>query len=378
MRFFGALLLLVHGVAHLVGFRAAFWPAIDSLPNSASPLAGKVWGVLWFLLALAFLACAALLVARSANFIALALAATAASLAMCTLFWPDAKIGLFINLALLVVLALFSRGSSRHLANTFEDELRGASLATSAEPGELVEERSLASLPEPVQRYLRFMGVVGKPRDVSLRASFKARFRLDPGEWRECEVLLYDTRLRLSRVARVFYMQLSLKGLLSVTARDTYLQGQGRMRVKAFDWVPIVDGRGYELDVGELVTYLNDAVLMAPSLLLGPETSWTALDAQSFAVTLRDGALSVTARVWLDERGAPKDFSTTDRFFDGPDGKRARTEWRTPVSGWQDAFGRKLPTRAQAVWQLASGPFAYADFEIDPARIAFNVPKSSP
>ena len=133
-------------------------------------------------------------------------------------------------------------------------------------------------------------------------------------------------------------------------------------------------GSGYELDVGELVTYLNDAILMAPSLLLGPETTWTSVDSRSFDVTLRDGSLSVTARVWLDEQGAPTDFSTADRFFDTPDGRRVRTEWRTPVSGWQEVAGRKLPTRAQAVWQLPTGPFPYADFSVDPAQIAFNVP----
>ena len=51
-----------------------------------------------------------------------------------------------------------------------------------------------------------------------------------------------------------------------------------------------------------------------------------------------------------------------------------RTEWRTPVEGWQEAQGRRLPTRARAVWHLASGPFPYADFVIDPKQIDFNVP----
>ena len=60
-------------------------------------------------------------------------------------------------------------------------------------------------------------------------------------------------------------------------------------------------------------------------------------------------------------------------LFEQPDGKRVRTEWRTPVSGWQDVAGRKLPTRAEAVWQLPTGPFSYADFSVDPALIAFNV-----
>jgi hypothetical protein len=235
---------------------------------------------------------------------------------------------------------------------------------------ELVSEQSIAELPELVKRYLRFMGVVGKPRDWSFKAHFRARFRREPGEWLSCEALQYDTRIKLSRL---FYMQLSLKGV-PVTVRDTYLGGRGTMRARAFDLFPVVNGEGHEIDVGELVTYLNDAILMAPSLLLGPETTWQEADARSFDVTLRDGALSVRARVWLNERGAPVDFSTTDRFFDAPDGKRVRTEWRTPVTGWQESAGRQLPTRAEAVWQLPSGPFAYADFSVDPAQIAFNVP----
>jgi len=148
------------------------------------------------------------------------------------------------------------------------------------------------------------------------------------------------------------------------------------MLAKAFDTFTVAKGTGPEIDVGELVTYLNDAILMAPSLLLGPEVSWREVDAGCFDVTLRDGALSVSARVWLDEQGAPRDFSTTDRFFDTPDGKRVRTEWRTPVSGFQDANGRMLPRHAQAVWQLPDGPFAYADFSVDPAQVSFNVPPS--
>lgn len=264
-----------------------------------------------------------------------------------------------------------SRASSAHLARAFARGLAAADLSRAAPPTAVVDEASIAALPEPVRRYLRFMGAVGRPRDWSLRARFKARFRRAQGEWVPCEVLQYDTRLGPSRL---FYMQLALGRVLPVTVRDTYVDGHGVMSAKAFDWFHVAEGSGYELDVGELVTYLNDAVLMAPSLLLGPETCWREIDANTFDVTLTDGKLSVTGRVWLDGRGAPQDFSTTDRFFDLPDGKRVRSEWRTPVSGWQDVNGRMLPTRAQAVWQLGGGPFPYADFSVDPAQIAFNVP----
>jgi hypothetical protein len=327
--------------------------------------------VIWLLLALGYLWTAGSFLLRRPGWTALGLGVTAVSAAMCLLFWPEAKLGLFIDLALLAALLVASRSNSHHLARAFAQELRQAHLPAGAASAELVDERAIAALPEPVQRYLRFMGAVGRPRDWSMRARFLARFRRGPGEWVPCEALQYDTRLE---VARVFYMQLSLLGVLPVTVRDTYLHGRGTMRAKAFDAFPVVEGTGYELDVGELVTYLNDAIMMAPSLLLGPETTWRAVDASTFDVTLTDGALSVTARVWLDERGAPTDFSTRDRFFDAPDGKRVRTEWRTPIDGWQDVAGRKLPTRAQAVWQLPDGPFPYADFSVDASQIAFNVP----
>jgi hypothetical protein len=283
------------------------------------------------------------------------------------------RIALFAALGLvLVALALgWYRGTSQYLARAFARGLQDADLPQPPAAAPVVDDAALAELPPPVQRYLRFMGVVGRPRDWSLRARFVARFRRGPGEWLACEALQYDTRLRVSRL---FYMQLNLYGVLPVTVRDTYLQGRGVMSANAFDAFRVAEGTGYELDVGELVTYLNDAILMAPSLLLGPETTWRAVDGESFDVTLNDGPLSVTARVWLDDSGAPQDFSTTDRFFDAPDGKRVRTEWRTPVSGWQDAGGRKLPTRARAVWILPSGPFPYADFSIDPAQIAHDVP----
>ena len=111
--------------------------------------------------------------------------------------------------------------------------------------------------------------------------------------------------------------------------RDTYLNGHGRMVGRLFDLVTIVDGRGPEFDIGELTTYLNDAILIAPSMLLGPATTWREVDDDSFDVTLTDAGRSVTGRVFVDKRGAPNDFSTTDRFADLPDGL-VRAEWRTP------------------------------------------------
>lgn len=147
------------------------------------------------------------------------------------------------------------------------------------------------------------------------------------------------------------------------------------MRVRLLDLFTIADGAGEEYDTGELVTYLNDAVLIAPSMLLVPEISWAPADASSFDISLTDHGRTVTARVVVDENGAPKDFSTTDRFCYNPDEakKLMRARWSTPIAGWQVVDGRPQPTNGQAVWHLPRGPFAYADFRPIPGSLVFNV-----
>ena len=137
------------------------------------------------------------------------------------------------------------------------------------------------------------------------------------------------------------------------------------MRGKLFGALPVASGTGPHFTTSELVTWLNDAVLLAPSMLLDPAVQIREdRDDDWFRVELTDGGRSVAARVLVDENGAPRDFSTDDRYADLPGGL-VRCRWRTPVEGWTDLAGRPVPVGAKAVWQLTSGPFTYAELEFD-------------
>ncbi len=130
------------------------------------------------------------------------------------------------------------------------------------------------------------------------------------------------------------------------------------MLIRLFDVFTVVSAAGPEYDIGELVTYLNDAVLIAPSMLLVPEVAWYSVDANSFDVALRDPGRTVTARVTIDECGAPKDFSTADRFYTDPDNPKRtmRARWTTPVAAWQVFDGRRIPVAGQATWHRSPMP----------------------
>jgi hypothetical protein len=234
-----------------------------------------------------------------------------------------------------------------------------------------VTEADIVGLPAAVQRYLRFMDVVGRPRDWSFRGRFAARFRMRPRMgWMPAEAWQYNSAIN---VARVFVLRVRLAGVLPMTGKDTYFDGHGRMVGKLLGLITVADGKGEEFDIGELTTYLNDALFLAPTFLLGPKVRWAEVDSNAFDVTLRDAGRTVSGRVFIDERGAPVDFASTDRFVDLPGGLR-RCEWRTPVSEWVAANDRLVPGRCRAVWNLPEGEFSCIEGRWDTGSIAFNVP----
>jgi len=233
-----------------------------------------------------------------------------------------------------------------------------------------VTEEDLAGLPATVQRYLHAMGVVNRPRDWSFMAHITGRFRLKgQGSWMPAEVWQYNSAME---VARIFHMRIDFAGVVPMVGSDVYLGGKGVMHGKLLGLVTVARAEGPEADMSELVTYLNDAVLMAPSMLLRPNTSFAPVDDRSFDVTIVDADQTVTARVLLDDDGRPVNFSTTDRYADLPGGL-VRAEWTTPIDGWVPDGNRLIFTRGRAIWHLPEGPLCYLDFRMSPGGVRYNV-----
>ena len=264
------------------------------------------------------------------------------------------------------------RAPRSRLFRRLVDEVEAACVPTG--PGDLapVSNEEVAELPASVRRYLRFMGVVGTAHATrSFRARFVGHFRLRPRlGWMPAEAWQYNSGLE---VARVFVMKLRFAHFIPMLGRDTYVRGRGRMLGKLLDRFTVADGQGDEFDIGELTTYLNDALMLAPSMLLTPDTRWAEVDHDSFDVTFTDAGHSVTGRVFLDDRGAIRDFSTTDRFADLPGGL-VRAEWRTPVPRWEVHDGRPIPGPFGATWHLPDGPLPYVEGRFVPETIVFSSP----
>lgn len=116
MRIALALILILHGVAHLVGFLNS-WGLLPATDPSAAPpspnvlfggrltlgeTAARGFGVVWLIAAVSFVTIA-IGVWRRDHWSLPALAyVSVASLALSTAWWPSARIGVFVNVAILL------------------------------------------------------------------------------------------------------------------------------------------------------------------------------------------------------------------------------------------------------------------------------------
>ena len=119
MRLALAALMILHGIAHLVGF-AGSWHLGD-VPYKTTVLGGRVdlgdtgiraAGLLWLTAAMAFVVVGAGAALNYEWWVKATLFVTLASLALTIIEFPEAKIGLVVNLAILAVLFATTRATT--------------------------------------------------------------------------------------------------------------------------------------------------------------------------------------------------------------------------------------------------------------------------
>jgi hypothetical protein len=233
------------------------------------------------------------------------------------------------------------------------------------EEGLLVSESALTGLPEPVQRYMRFTGVLGKPwiHSVVLRQAGRFRQGLD----RPWMPMMAKQTNTVSPVSFAWDARFKIMGLPLLRARDEYGSGRGHMHAKLAGLYTVFDVKGEKLDQGALLRYLSEMIWF-PTAFLGGNTAWRAVDGHSADVQLSDAGKSVSGRLFFDDDGRPTNF--TAKRYREIDGDFSLDPWSTPITGYGVRAGLRLPTQGQAVWNLPSGDLMYVELEIE--EVSYN------
>jgi hypothetical protein len=246
-----------------------------------------------------------------------------------------------------------------------DEKIKGYITQAQQAPAEVITEAHLAALPEPVQRYLRFAGVVGKPRIRCAKVRQSGLMRTSPTQnWMPVEAVQYSTLA--GSLSRTWYARIKLGPLTLLKGYDRYDAGLGRMVIRLLSLVPVADARGPEMDVSALIIFINDMV-MWPTAFLNDYIQWDSIDASSarMQVDLHDRQFSAVC--YFNDLGELVNFTTEDRYRTV--GKEfLRTKWSTPFRNYREVNGFRIPSGGEAIWQLPEGEFSYIQINIEDVR----------
>lgn len=213
----------------------------------------------------------------------------------------------------------------------------------------------LAGLPAPVRRWVEASGAVGRPRARTVRLRQRGEMRTAPGgSFAHAEATQYFT---VDEPGFVWAVDVAMMGV-PVVGRDSFVDGRGRMFIRAAGLVTVADGTGPAFDQGTLQRFLGEIVWF-PSAAVAPYLAWEAVDDRSARATLTWRGVSGSAVFAFDERDRVASLSAQRSYNGG-----ATEEWVIPITEWGERGGVAMPTRGGAVWKLRAGDFEYYRWEI--------------
>jgi hypothetical protein len=237
----------------------------------------------------------------------------------------------------------------------------------------LLVDSDLASLPEPIQRYLRYTGAIGKPKIQNLHAEFVGKMKLkEDGRWMNITAEQYNF---YDQPARIFYIKSRLFGI-PFDGLHVYANGAATMKIKFASLIPVANAFGPIMTEGETVTLFNDMCVLAPATLISDNVKWQMIDPLTVKATFSNQGYTISAVLHFNEKGELINFVSDDRYQALAGNKYEQFRWSTPVRDYKESNGRTFATYGEAVWDMPKGKFVYAQFSIH--KLEYNVPKGVP
>lgn len=369
MRLIFASIIVFHGLLHLIGF-AREWdlgryrPLSGKIRVDLPTGSSRVAGSLWLIAAALFVVAAILYVLKNGSFWMPAAAALVLSQTLIAIYWQDARYGSAMNAVILVVVlmgvvtARFDNAVKRDV-----DLLH----AQGAGESRMVTNAMIAGLPAPVRRWLHRSGAVGKVHPNTFRIEQQGSLRTKPGSrwmpFRAVQVFSIDPP------AFVWQAHVQMAPLLTIAARDTYLEGQGQMLVKPLYLFTAANSSGPEINQGSLVRYMAE-MMWFPHAATSPYVRWEALNSNQARITMEYAGTAASGVYSFDELGNVKAFEAP-RYGEF-EGQFRKELWHVSTTVYKEIGGQTIGTASELTWKLPEGDFTWLRVEVTDIRESEN------
>jgi hypothetical protein len=250
---------------------------------------------------------------------------------------------------------------SQDMKKTYQKAVLEALKRTKGQENEILTESDIQHLPAIVQKYLHYTGSVGKEKVLNFRAEFKGGIRSkSTDEFMPLKSVQYNFT---DNHTRLFYIVARKKGIPAIGIH-LYIDQKAIMIIKILGLFKVVDAKGKEMNQGETVTLFNDMCFMAPASLIDRNIEWKEIDNKTINAKFTNGNLTIRATLFFNEEGELVNFISNDRF-ETADGKIYKNyPWITPVTGYTNINGFRLPSGAKLIYKRPEEDFCYGEFHL--------------
>lgn len=353
-----ALLIIVflHGTIHTLGFVKGL--RICEVKALRMPI-GSLEGVLWLMAAVLIVVFGVLKLIHNRYDWLAGFAAVAVSQTLVIMFWGDARAGTLPNIMILLV-SIASLGSVNFIKKVEKETGSLLSRVRDITPG-IMHEGDIAGLPEPVKRWLRNTGAIGKPFIISGRVVQRAHLKIKPGQkkWIRASALQYST---IPVPGFIWTVNAEMNPLVYFNGRDKYFEGQGEMLIKLNSLFNVANERGPKLTESTVQRYLGELVWF-PSMALGENITWEQVDDGTVRAAMSYRGVTAGGTFHFSQSGDFIWYSARRYMGNSPDAQRF--EWILDVEEYGTFDGIKVPSRMTATWKLPDGDWTWLMLEIE-------------
>jgi hypothetical protein len=265
---------------------------------------------------------------------------------------------LFVLILVVIVIIYQSQSIKRRYKAEVTKSLNNNNISEKS----ILTNNDIKDLPEPIQKYLIYVGAVGKEKVRNMRITFRGQMKMDlKKDWIEINAEQYNF---YDKLTRLFYINGKMYGV-PIVGMDSFINGKGNMHIKAASLITVADVKGKEMDMAAMVTLFDDMCLMSPATLNDKRIHWESINPLTVKGVFEDGGNKVSALLYFNTSGELINFVTDDRYY-APIGKSPENvRWSTPVKDYKEINGVRVPTYGEAIWHLPEGDFCYAKFDIN-------------
>ncbi|WP_137286390.1 DUF6920 family protein [Halorussus salinisoli] len=217
-------------------------------------------------------------------------------------------------------------------------------------------EEDVEGLPDPVRRYFETVLTEGQRYVGEVRLEQRGEFRLGDEEagWKPLTATQHFT---VGPPGFVWDAEIELLPLVSVRVVDAYAAGEGFLRAKLLSTVTVAEADpSPEMNAGELLRYLAEAVWFPTALLPSAGVEWEAVDDRSARATITDRGTTASLAFHFDDRNRVERVHAERRYRMEDD---AFAPWTGYFRDYRERNGILVPTDARVAWDLPDGESSY-------------------